>query len=227
MPFFETTMQQMQAFRQLQRARQEGCSPVALTGCAMVQKAQLALTLSSPEQPVLILTGEEAEARRLCADINTMTNDPQTALLFPSKELVFAPAEGVSTAYVHARLGVLSALQQKTCSVVAASIEALMQPVIPPEQLQQESLTLKNGDTIPMDTLRKKLISMGYQHCEAVEGAGQFSIRGAIVDIFSAQAPQPYRMEFWDEEVDTISFFDPQTQRQTAVLRLQSQAPVL
>ena len=137
MPFFETTMQQMQAFRQLQRARQEGCSPVALTGCAMVQKAQLALTLSSPEQPVLILTGEEAEARRLCADINTMTNDPQTALLFPSKELVFAPAEGVSTAYVHARLGVLSALQQKTCSVVAASIEALMQPVIPPEQLQQ------------------------------------------------------------------------------------------
>lgn len=60
MPFFETTMQQMQAFRQLQRARQEGCSPVALTGCAMVQKAQLALTLSSPEQPVLILTGEEA-----------------------------------------------------------------------------------------------------------------------------------------------------------------------
>ena len=62
MPFFETTMQQMQAFRQLQRARQEGCSPVALTGCAMVQKAQLALTLSSPEQPVLILTGEEAEA---------------------------------------------------------------------------------------------------------------------------------------------------------------------
>ena len=53
MPFFETTMQQMQAFRQLQRARQEGCSPVALTGCAMVQKAQLALTLSSPEQPVL------------------------------------------------------------------------------------------------------------------------------------------------------------------------------
>ena len=215
MPFFETTMQQMQAFRQLQRARQEGCSPIALTGCAMVQKAQLVLTLSSPEQPVLILTGEEAEARRLCADINTMTNDPQTALLFPSKELVFAPAEGVSTAYVHARLGVLSALQQKTCSVVAASIEALMQPVIPPEQLQQESLTLKNGDTISMDTLRKKLISMGYQHCEAVEGAGQFSIRGAIVDIFSAQAPQPYRMEFWDEEVDTISFFDPQTQRRT------------
>ena len=174
MPFFETTMQQMQAFRQLQRARQEGCSPVALTGCAMVQKAQLALTLSSPEQPVLILTGEEAEARRLCADINTMTNDSQTALLFPSKELVFAPAEGISTAYVHARLGVLSALQQKTCSVVAASIEALMQPVIPPEQLQQESLTLKSGDTISMDTLRKKLISMGYQHCEAVEGAGQF-----------------------------------------------------
>ena len=81
MPFFETTMQQMQAFRQLQRARQEGCSPIALTGCAMVQKAQLALTLSSPEQPVLILTGEEAEARRLCADINTMTNDPQTALV--------------------------------------------------------------------------------------------------------------------------------------------------
>ena len=90
-------MQQMQAFRQLQRARQEGCSPVALTGCAMVQKAQLALTLSSPEQPVLILTGEEAEARRLCADINTMTNDSQTALLFPSKELLVTAVEGVSS----------------------------------------------------------------------------------------------------------------------------------
>lgn len=188
MPFFETTFQQLQCYRQLQQAKKDGCSPVDLTGCAAVQKAQLALALSNEEQPILVLTGEEAEARRLCEDINAMTGS-QTAQLFPSKELIFAPAEGISTAYVHARLGVLSALQQKTCPIVAASVEALMQPVIPPEQLQTETITLKNGDTISMETLRDQLTAMGYLRCEAVEGAGQFSIRGDIVDIFSAQSP--------------------------------------
>lgn len=217
MPFFETTFQQLQCYRQLQQAKKDGCSPIALTGCAAVQKAQLALALSDAEQPVLILTGEEAEARRLCDDINAMTGK-QTAQLFPSKELIFAPAEGISTAYVHARLGVLSALQQNTCPIVAASVEAFMQPVIPPEQLQAETITLKSGDTISIETLRNQLLAMGYLRCEAVEGAGQFSIRGDIVDIFSSQSPLPYRMEFWDEEIDTISFFDPQTQRRTETI---------
>ena len=68
MPFFETTFQQLQCYRQLQQAKKDGCSPIALTGCAAVQKAQLALALSDAEQSVLILTGEEAEARRLCDD---------------------------------------------------------------------------------------------------------------------------------------------------------------
>ena len=159
MPFFETTFQQLQCYRQLQQAKKDRCSPVALTGCAAVQKAQLALALSSEESPILVLTGEEAEARRLCDDINAMTGK-QTAQLFPSKELIFAPAEGISTAYVHARLGVLSALQQKTCPIVAASVEAFMQPVIPPEQLRAETITLKSGDTIPIEALRNQLIGV-------------------------------------------------------------------
>jgi transcription-repair coupling factor (superfamily II helicase) len=215
MSFFQETIQNMPCYRQLQQAKAAGISPVALTGCATVQKAQLALALAQDDRhPLLLLTGEEAEARRLCDDINTMADTP-TAQLFPAKELILAPAEGVSTAYLYTRLGVLSAVQNGTCSIVTASIEALMQPVMPPEQLRDTACVLKSGDELPIETLRTRLIAMGYQRCDAVEGAGQFSIRGDLVDIFSAQAPFPYRLEFWGDEIESISPFDPETQRRT------------
>lgn len=133
----------MAAYRSIEQAKANGISPVSLTGVAQIHKAQLLVTLCQ-SGTVLAVTGDEAEAKRLCDDINAM-EQAQTAVLFPSKELLVTAVEGVSAEYEHARLAAVTALQQGISRVVIASMEALMQPTIPPEQLQKETIRLRQG----------------------------------------------------------------------------------
>ena len=124
-------------------------------------------------------------------------------------------AEGVSHEYEHARLGVLSKILEGRCRIVTAGIEAVMQYVPPAEALKNNSFVIKKGTEISTADLAKRLVHCGYTRCESIEGSSQFSIRGSIADIYSPQAPAPYRIEFWGDEVDSINYFDPETQRRT------------
>ncbi|MGN0631131.1 MAG: transcription-repair coupling factor, partial [Ruminococcus sp.] len=220
MSFFETTFRKLSAYKSLENCIDEGISPVSLTGLSTVHKAQLALvTAEKTGKPVLIISQDENEARKICSDINTMhQSEQQAAVLFPARELVFAQVEGVSGEFVHARLAALSALSKGRCKVVSASVEAVMQPVMPKAQLDASTLILHPNDTIELHTLTKNLIAMGYSRADTVEGQGQFAVRGAIADIFPAQAVNPVRIEFWGDDIDTISEFSTESQRRISSL---------
>ncbi|MBQ8824276.1 MAG: DEAD/DEAH box helicase, partial [Ruminococcus sp.] len=112
-----------------------------------------------------------------------------------------------------------------SCKIIVASIEAVLQPTMPPQQLKRETIYLNTGDSVDQKELVQKLVSIGYSRCEAVEGAGQFSVRGDIVDIFPVQSVSPVRMELWGDDIDTISVFDPQTQRRIQSIENFSIAP--
>ncbi len=218
MGFFQNTFQSLSVCQGLADARRKGQSPVSLTGLALVHKAQLAFALSENEDaPVLIISPDESDARRLCDDINTMAGK-QACMLFPSRELVLASVEGISGEYTHARLAAVSAAAEKRCQVISASIEAVMQPVMPPDQLRQATLTLHPMGELELSGFTQTLIGMGYVRADTVEGAGQFAVRGSIVDVFPAQAQNPVRMELWGDEIDTISEFDVQSQRRISSL---------
>ena len=178
MRFFQEAFAGLAAYRSIEQAKANGISPVSLTGVAQIHKAQLLVTLCQ-SGTVLAVTGDEAEAKRLCDDINAM-EQAQTAVLFPSKELLVTAVEGVSAEYEHARLAAVTALQQGISRVVIASMEALMQPTIPPEQLQKETIRLRQGDAVNQTELIQHLTAMGYVRGESVEGAGQFAVRGSI-----------------------------------------------
>ncbi|MDD6268671.1 MAG: transcription-repair coupling factor, partial [Oscillospiraceae bacterium] len=221
MSFFESTFQSLSAYRSLSSCIDEGISPVSLTGLSTVHKAQLALvTAEKTGKPVLVISQDENEARKICSDINNMYSAENTpvSMLFPSRELILAPVEGISGEFVHARLAALSALAEGSCRVISASIEAVMQPVIPKEQLEKSTITLSPGDTAELSELAGKLVAMGYVRADTVEGQGQFAVRGAIADIFPAQAANPVRMEFWGDEIDTISEFSTESQRRISSL---------
>ena len=156
MRFFTEAMEHLSAYRALLQAKQDGVSPVSFTGVSQVHKAHLLAALCETTAPILVITGEEAEARRLCDDINTM-QEAQTAWVFPAKELVLTPVEGVTTAYIHSRISALSALQQGSCRVVIASAEALMQPTISPEELQLHTITLRRDETADLKQLAQML----------------------------------------------------------------------
>ena len=213
MNFFTDTFEELSDWKRLVSALDSGEVPVCVTGLSLIHKAQLALTASkNSSEPVLLLTGSEAESVKLCADINAMAGEI-IALHYPAKEMLFTSAESKSEEYEQERLHVLSAIAQKQIRIVSAGIEAVLQPTIPPEILKQSRILLKQGDSVDLKQLTEKLIRSGYVRDETVERKGQFAVRGAILDIYPVQMNQPVRMEFWGDEIDTVAYFDTDTQR--------------
>lgn len=218
MEFFTQTFAELGDYQRLCRALDAGETPVCFSGLSGIHKAQLALTLSGRNTPaILLITGTEADAVRLCADINAMA-DTTAAMTFPARELLFTSAESKSYEYEYERLRTLSAICDGTVRIVAASVEALLQPTIPKSLLMESRILLTPGMETDLTTLQAKLSAAGYFRCETVEGPGQFAVRGDILDIFPVQETQPVRMEFWGDEIESIHYFDTDTQRRTDML---------
>ncbi|MGN0643317.1 MAG: transcription-repair coupling factor [Huintestinicola sp.] len=192
-----------------------GFSPVGISGMSSIHKAQLALLLKKVRTaPMLIVCDDEAGAKRICDDINEMTEEGY-AELYPAKDITLARAESVSREYNYRRLGVLSRLTDGRCRVVCASAEAVMQTTVPPKKLSENTMTVTHGGEIDTDGLIRKLISAGYTRCDTVEAPSQFSVRGSIIDIFPVSEKQPVRIELWGDVIDLMAYFDTESQRRT------------
>ena len=191
----------------------KGFTPCAVTGVSGIHKAQTVFGLSRLA-PCLVITDDEASALRMVNDINEMAEE-QIACFFPAKDLNFAYLEGISREYEHKRLEALSLVLQGRCRICVASTEACLQGTIPKEKLSEFSFELETGKEIDLQTIIKKLIAGGYTRTDQVEGQAQFSVRGSIVDIFPVQDKNPVRVELWGDEIDTISYFDTESQRRT------------
>lgn len=213
MNLFKQQFSELSGYKSILEAIKNNISPVSVTGISHIHRAQLIYSLSG-EKTVLSITGTESEAKKLCDDINMMSGS-ETAVVFPSKELVFTPVEGINREYEYMRLSALSKAAKKECSVICASVEAVMQPVIPQDILDMSSICLKKESEINLTELCAKLSKNGYQRCEKVEGASQFSVRGSIIDIFPVNTAKPVRIELWGDEIDSISEFEIDTQRRT------------
>lgn len=203
--------------KSVKEAIEKKITPVSVTGLSHIHRAQLIHSL--PEDKIhLVITGSEAEAKKLCDDINMMSGG-ETAVLFPSKELVFTPVDSANREYEYMRLSALTKAVKSRCSVICASIEAVMQPVIPVGALIAAGIELSVGQEIDLQELCLTLVRSGYQRCEKVEGASQFSVRGAIIDIFPVQADKPVRIELFGDMIDTLNEFEIETQRRTEPLK--------
>lgn len=211
MNVFKQTFQELSAYREILECLNTGLSPVMVSGLSPIHKAQLILSLEN-QKTSLIVTDDESTAKKLCDDINAMAGK-HTACMFPSREFITADTEGVSREYEHIRISALSAVLEKSCSIIAASAEALMQETIPPDVLKNSTVTLTEGQTLNVSQLCMKLTEHGYSKSEKTEGASQFSVRGSIIDIYPVNEPRPVRIELWDDEIDSISYFDAETQR--------------
>ena len=118
MNFFTDTFEELSDWKRLAEALRTRGTPVCVTGLSLIHKAQLALTASkNSTEPILLLTGSEAEAMKLCADINAMAGET-VALHYPAKEMLFTSAESKSKEYEHERLHVLNAVTQKQIKII-------------------------------------------------------------------------------------------------------------
>ncbi|SDA15770.1 transcription-repair coupling factor (superfamily II helicase) [Ruminococcus sp. YE71] len=213
MNIFDRILHKTEFYNDLYNTAAGGYTPISVTGVAGIHKAHIAAALAA-DTSVLLVCADEAAAVRAAQDINTLA-DRRLACVFPEKEFVFVPMEGVSNEYVHRRIEALSLILTGECRVLCCSAAAACQATVPPDVLEEYSFRLEVGGEINTDTLIRRLTAAGYSRCEMVEGQAQFSVRGSVVDIFPVSDSEPVRIELWGDEIDSAARFDTETQRRT------------
>ncbi len=227
MDYFLNAARQLQEYHAV--AEHKNGLPVMLTGLSHIHKAHFLAALSEEDgfvPPLIVLCETEGECVRMCNDINTMTGS-ESAYVYPAKDIMLGQVDSASREYEHKRLGVLYGMCEGRCKIVCATPEAASQLTIPDEVLLARSVAIKNDDTVNLQEFSEKLISLGYSRCDQIEGISQFSIRGAIFDVYPVNFPAPVRIELWDDTVDSISTFDIESQRRIDTIKKITIAPAM
>ena len=190
--------------------------PAALFGLPPAGRALLYAALQKDLGRVLcIVTPGEAEATHFADDLKALG---LAAAVFPPRDFMLRPVEGAGREYEYRRLSVLGSLAGGRLNAVCVPAEALLQYTVPRDEFLKNTLTLKPGMVYNREGLVARLFAAGYVRRSQVDGPGQFSVRGDIVDIYAPDMRQPARVEYWDDEIDSISSFDLLTQRSPAIL---------
>ncbi len=217
MAFFDKFLEALPEYKTVASSIEKDRLPCGVTGVSHVHKAHLINNLCRKfDRRALVIVSDEGEGSRLCEDINAMGGN---ALLFPARDFDFRPSGISSKQYEQVRLGILSKLLEGNYTAVVASVDAAMQHTVSPERLFRMNFTLREGQEVSPDEVCRILVAEGYSRCDTVEGAGQFSKRGGILDLFTTDADEPTRIEFWGDEIDCMGRFDIISQRRVSSVK--------
>ncbi|WP_160670482.1 transcription-repair coupling factor [Clostridium sp. C8-1-8] len=162
------------------------------------------------DRSIVVITHNDVEAKNLYEDLSLYTTD---VYYFPSKEIVFYNIDAVSGDLRWARLKVLKEILDKKKKIVIVSVESFATIYTPKELYISHTFKIKVGDEINFKEFSKNLIECGYERMDIVDGKGQFSVRGGIMDIYPPNTALPYRIELFGDEIDSIRFFNIESQR--------------
>lgn len=196
-----------------------GRGAVSVFGLAEAHRPHMSAALYESTQRTLLYVVPTAQAAVNAYEyISCYVPD---ALIFNARELPLNAHTYVQSQELSVnRLNVLMRLIDGQRRLIIAPIEALMQRVAPPELLADASITVRNSMVIKPSALLGKLIDAGYERVDTCEGAGQVCMRGGCIDVFPVTAKNPVRIEFFDDEIDTMREFDPVSQRSTENIAL-------
>ncbi len=190
---------------------EKGRVPCVATGVCDAARPLFCTAFSREiNKKLLIIMPDEREAQRLRSELECYMDK---VLFLPARDFVFDNVKGYSREFEQQRIGVLSALLEGGVDAVVTVPDAVMQYTIPPEILQDITLQINAGERMSVSQLGSWLSLLGYSRTEQVEGEGQFAVRGGIVDVFSPSYPNPFRVDFFGDEIDLIGFFDITSQR--------------
>lgn len=187
-------------------------SPIAISGLTDVGMVQmLAATREFIKKPICIITYNEIQARKIVEDLNYFTDK---IIYLPKKEIVTYDYIAESKDLPYERIEALNKIQELKTGIVVTTVEAATQKMISKKELYKNTLKLKIGEEHKLEDIKQKLVDLGYVRYELIDGRGQFSVRGGIVDI-SISEKTGIRIEFWGDEIDSIRYFNIVSQRST------------
>ncbi len=184
---------------------------INISGISESRCAPVISHLSKEEGQSLIITATAARANKLALDLSFFSR--KEILVLPPEDQMFLRFEARNHDLLIERLRALTALRTGKDCIVVAPVSAAVKRLMPHRYFDSASMTLHLGDDINPEHVKESLIRMGYERMDLVDSRGQFSMRGGIIDIFTPDGENPYRVELFDTEVDSIRTFDIDTQR--------------
>ncbi len=207
---FEKPLKELKDFEGLCSDLAKKAGPVIASGCMDSQKVHLMYEAAKQEGLKLVVTYDDTRAREIYEDLRFFDSN---AWLYPARDLLFFNADIHGNLLTKQRMAVFRHLMEQSSGWVVTTFDGLMDHLMPLADLKKQALFVKGGQIIDVEIWKKRLTQLGYERMGQVDGMGQFSIRGGIIDIFPLTEELPVRIELWDNEVDSIRTFDLESQR--------------
>lgn len=185
---------------------------INISGVSEARVAPCAAHMSKEKSQSIIIVPTYVRAQRLAGDLSFFVKD-KDILVLPEEEQVFLRYEAKNHDRLIERMKALKALRTGQPVIVVAPVSAAIKKISPHKAFEEKVIKLKLGDIADLEKLKADLVAMGYEFSVTVESHGQFSVRGGIVDIFTPDNDNPYRIELFGDEVDSIRTFNKDTQR--------------
>ena len=217
-------LEPLEAFRGLMRAEARG-EYAGISGAAQICRSHMiAACCAAGRRSAVVLCQDDLAANRTARELEALLGTPPAVL--PARELTLYDAAAASRGWEQKRLRVLHALSRGEIKLLVASVEAASLRTMPPACLAACAVDLRMGGEYSLTELSDRLVRSGYTRCQLVEGVGQFSVRGGILDVYSPAHDQPVRAEFFGDTLDAMGLFDPITQRRTENIEEMTILPV-
>ena len=182
-----------------------------ISGVSESRSAYVISQIAKEEGQSLIITATENRAHRLASDLSFFTS--REIFVLPAEDQIFLRYAAKNHDQLIERLKILKALRTDAECIVIAPVSAAIKKISPHKNFEEISLRLERGGEIDPEAIKEDLVKLGYERMDVVNGRGEFSVRGGIIDIFTPDGDNPYRIELFDREIDDIRSFDIETQR--------------
>ena len=202
MKAFLEPFRQLGIYEELEKRLKKNRGLLLLSGCVDSQKVHAASSLWQGYPYRMILTYSEQKAREIYEDCRYFDRE---TVLYQAKDFLFFHADIQGNLLVQQRVRALQALLEKKEVTIVTTFDGLMDRLRPLEQVKKEILTIGQDSIIELKALTEKLVRLGYERTGQVEAPGQFAVRGGIVDIYALTEDAPWRIELWDDEVDSAA----------------------
>lgn len=210
MKAFTEPLLSLAGFEEMTKTAEKSSGLISVTGCIDAQKSQMIYAFGGHRKNKLIVTFGEQKAKELYDEYSFFDKE---VVYYPSKDVLFYQSDIRGNLLTAERIRALKAIREQERVTLVTTFDALMNTMAPIEKMWENVLTLELGQLLDLKEIQAALIRMGYEKEYQVQTMGQFSVRGGILDVFPLTEENPIRIELWGDEIDTIRYFDCESQK--------------
>ena len=207
--YFKYPLANLNEYERVKEAMALGNS-VQVTGCEAAGLSHMISGLNEGYKQKVVVTFDALKAQEIYEDLRSFGVD---AVLYPSKDLIFFSADVHGSLTLKQRLEFIQKVVKGEEFTVVLTVDAFLDKIMPLKKIKKHFTNIETGERIDIEDLRAKFVEMGYESVDQIESPGQFSVRGSIVDVYTLTDEVPFRIDFFDDEIEEIKSFDVDTQR--------------